>query len=167
MLVVYTGDGKGKTSACVGQAIRALGQDMQVAFGQFIKRAEQGGEQKMLASLLKDRYLALGPGFFLKEEQREQQRTVALALLDWAKAQMPEVDMLILDEAVYALGYHFITEEELCALIEAAAASKVHLILSGRNAPEWLIQKADIVSEIHPVKHVYQKGGGATKGIEY
>ena len=108
MVIIYTGNGKGKTSACVGQAIRALGQDMQVAFVQFMKRDEKAGEQIMLRKLLGERYLVGGLGFFRKQEEKPAHREAALRALNWAKQQLPQTNMLIMDESIYALqaGLH-------------------------------------------------------------
>ena len=106
MILVYTGDGKGKTSACVGQTVRALGQNMVVAFGQFMKRDGQAGEQAMLARLL----------------------------------------------------------GELMAL---ARARDCHLVLSGRSAPEWLIDAADLVTSMTEIKHPWRTGVKAAPGIEF
>ena len=81
VILVYTGNGKGKTSACVGQAVRALGQNMTVAFGQFMKRDGQAGEQRMLAQWLGPRFLAGGEGFLRREEDRPAHRAAALRVL--------------------------------------------------------------------------------------
>ena len=88
MSLVYTGDGKGKTSACVGQTVRALGQNMTVAFGQFMKRDGQAGEQAMLAKLLDEHFLAGGLGFLRNDADRPAHRQAALRVLEWARAQL-------------------------------------------------------------------------------
>ncbi|MDL2207129.1 cob(I)yrinic acid a,c-diamide adenosyltransferase [Desulfovibrio sp. OttesenSCG-928-M14] len=167
MIVIYTGEGKGKTSACVGQAVRAHGQGLRVFFAQFMKRPGQAGEQAVLAALLGDNYLAGGPGFFRHEAQRPAQREAALAVLASANKALECADMLVLDEALYALGSKLLQEDELKALITAARAANVHLVLSGRGLPGWLEEKADIVTEMQPVRHAYQNGQSAVKGIEY
>jgi cob(I)alamin adenosyltransferase len=168
MLLIYCGDGKGKTSASVGQSIRALGQGFRVAFGQFMKSREQAGEQKVLRELLgQDKFFAGGCGFFRQEEEKEKHRAAALKLLDWAFAQVPEVDMLVLDEALYALGYGLINEEELRRLLEDCKSQGKHLVLSGRGLPIWLEQEADLVTEMTLVKHPYDQGVQARKGIEF
>ncbi|MFR8277376.1 MAG: cob(I)yrinic acid a,c-diamide adenosyltransferase, partial [Desulfovibrio fairfieldensis] len=117
MILVYTGNGKGKTSACVGQAVRALGQNMTVAFGQFMKRDGQAGEQRMLAQWLGPRFLAGGEGFLRREEDRPAHRAAALRVLAWARARVPEADMLILDECLYALDAGILTRQEVEALM--------------------------------------------------
>jgi cob(I)alamin adenosyltransferase len=167
MILVYTGNGKGKTSACVGQALRALGQGMAVAFGQFMKRPDQAGEQRMLKQLLGGRFLAGGKGFFRHEHEREEHRQAALALLAWAESLLPGIDMLVLDESLYALGAGLLREEELRGVINRCREGGVHLVLSGRGLPDWLLEAADIVSELREVKHAFASGQPAQKGIEF
>lgn len=167
MLLVYTGNGKGKTSACVGQAVRAMGQEMRVAFAQFMKRDGQAGEQRMLAELLGDRFFAGGEGFFRREEDRPAHVRAAAQVLAWAEGMIPEVDMLVLDEALYALGAGLLSQEQVQGIIEKCAEAGCHLVLSGRGAPEWLTSEADIVSEIVERRHVHARGGRARRGIEF
>ena len=168
MLVVYTGDGKGKTSACVGQAVRALGQDMEVAFAQFMKRDGQAGEQRMLAGMLGNRFYAGGEGFFRKEEDRPVHAQAAENVLTWAQVQLEQgVDLLVLDEALYALRADLISREQILGVIRKAASAGCHLVLSGRGVPDWLVEEADIVSEITARKHIFEAGGRARKGIEF
>ncbi len=166
MILVYTGNGKGKTSASVGQGIRALGQGLSVGFAQFIKRPEQAGEQHILSSLLGAKFRAGGLGFLRKAEDFPPQRKAALELLDWATRL--DVQMLILDEAIYALGLKLLQRDELEGLLRARAADPaLHLVLSGRDAPPWLVEAADLVTEMRECKHPWQKGISAIKGIEF
>ena len=103
MIIVYTGNGKGKTSACIGQAMRALGRDFAVGFGQFMKQPGCAGEQTVLARLLGDDFLAGGKGFLRREEDRPAHREAALVTLDWARQRLERLDLLVLDETLYAL----------------------------------------------------------------
>ena len=167
MIVVYTGKGKGKTSASVGQALRAHGQGLKVAFAQFMKRPEQAGEQAMLCALLGESFFVGGRGFFKNEAQRDEHRRAALAVLDWAQRALPQADLLVLDECLYALGAGLLTDDEVKELVAAARAKSTHLVLSGRGLPEWLVAEADIITEMQPVKHVFETGQGAVKGIEF
>lgn len=167
MILVYTGDGKGKSSACVGQTIRALGQNMRVAFGQFMKKDKQAGEQTMLARLLGENFYAGGRGFFRKEEERPEHRQAAQETLAWALQRLPAVDMLVLDETLYALSAQILTREEVEDLLHKAGEAGVHVVLSGRNMPDWLGEAADLVTEMVEVKHPWQKGIAATAGIEF
>lgn len=167
MILVYTGAGKGKTSACAGQAVRAHGQGLRVAFGQFMKRPGQAGEQAVLRDLLGDDFMAGGLGFFRKEEDRPEHRDAALALVRWAAERMPVSGMLILDEALYALGSGLVTRRELELLMVQARQQDTHLVLSGRGLPEWLLEEADLVTEMGEVKHPHQHGVKAGRGIEF
>ncbi len=167
LILIYTGNGKGKTSACVGQAIRAIGQDFKLAFVQFMKRDEQAGEQKMLKTLLGDNFFVGGLGFFRKEEERPKHREAALNTLEWLTNRVASMDMLILDESLYALHADLLKQEEIESLIALAAEHKTHLVFSGRNAPEWLILIAHLVTEMGEIKHPWQQGIKASKGIEY
>ncbi|WP_165175005.1 cob(I)yrinic acid a,c-diamide adenosyltransferase [Desulfovibrio sp. ZJ369] len=167
MLLIYTGHGKGKTSACVGQAVRAMGQGLTVAFGQFMKRDGQAGEQRMLAQWLGERFLAGGQGFLRREEERPAHRAAALRVLAWAREQLEAADMLILDEAIYALGAGILERKEVEGLLAEARAQNRHLVLSGRNAPDWLIRAADLVTEMGEIKHPWRAGVKAVRGIEF
>ncbi len=168
MILIYTGNGKGKTSACVGQAIRAHGQGLRVAFGQFMKEPGQAGEQKVLGELLGDRFfVAGGKGFFRREETRDEHRAAAEAVLAWVKTVIDSVDMLVLDESIYALGSKLLLEDELRAILAAAREKNFHLVLAGRNVPEWLVGEVDLVTSMTEVKHPYASGHTATKGIEF
>lgn len=167
MLLIYTGNGKGKTSACVGQAIRALGQGLSVAFGQFMKRGDQAGEQKMLAKLLGENFLASGAGFY-RDTDYDTHREKALQLLHWAGERLDRgVDMLILDETLYALNHGLLLEDEVRELIRRCKDQDRHLVLSGRGVPAWMVELADIVSDITEVRHIYTEGGKARRGIEF
>ncbi|MDO5483699.1 MAG: cob(I)yrinic acid a,c-diamide adenosyltransferase [Desulfovibrionaceae bacterium] len=167
MILVYTGSGKGKTCACVGQTVRALGQGFDVAFAQFMKRDGQAGEQRMLSRWLGSRFLAGGAGFLRPGADRTPHREAALRVLAWAEEQLPDVQMLILDESLYALHGGILTREELEAIICQARRLGRHLVLSGRNAPEWLVETADLVTEMGEIKHHWQAGVSAMPGIEY
>jgi len=165
MIIIYTGNGKGKTSASVGQAIRAHGQNMDVCFAQFMKSDQKTGEQNFLKSLLKDNFYIGGIGFFTKEEQRKNHRTAAEKVLTWIDEHIKDADMLILDESLYALEAKLITQKELEHIM--GLCKDKHLVLSGRGLTPWLIEKADIVSEINEIKHACHKGTPAAKGIEF
>ncbi|MDR2820882.1 MAG: cob(I)yrinic acid a,c-diamide adenosyltransferase [Desulfovibrio sp.] len=167
MVIIYTGDGKGKTSACVGQTARALGNGMNVAFAQFMKRDGQAGEQRMLAQWLGSYFLAAGQGFLRKEEERPKHRNAALHTLTWAREHLPPVDMLVLDEALYALKSDLLTRDEMESLLVTARTSDKHVVLSGRNAPDWIIELADIVTEMNEIKHAWSLGVKASPGIEF
>lgn len=176
MIIIYTGNGKGKTSASVGQAIRAHGQGLRVAFCQFMKSDVHAGEQKVLAELLGTRFFIGGCGFFRKEEDRPKHRAKALETLAWVQNELPHCDMIVLDEALYALRSGLLLRKEIEVLIESATAIEQarqnnnagpHIVLSGRDAPGWLIERAHTVSVIQEEKHAWKSGIKATKGIEF
>ncbi|MDR0827301.1 MAG: cob(I)yrinic acid a,c-diamide adenosyltransferase [Desulfovibrio sp.] len=167
MILLYTGDGKGKTSACVGQAVRAHGRGLRVVFAQFMKRAGCAGEQKLLAALDGIRFFAGGAGFFRNEVEREEHRRAALTVFSWARENLPEADVLILDESIYALGSGLLLESELRELMDMARAKNIHLVLSGRGAPDWIVRDADLVTEMRMIKHPMEQGEDAVKGIEF
>lgn len=166
MLIVYTGDGKGKTSASVGQAVRAAGQGLRVAFAQFMKKDVQAGEQQLLAAMPGVRLYIGGSGFFREEHERPAHRAAAQETLAWALDALPTSDMLVLDEALYALKKDLLTREELENLFEAAGG-QTHVVLSGRGLPDWLKERADLITELLEIKHPIRKGAVAVKGIEF
>ena len=167
MIIVYTGNGKGKTSASLGQCIRAYGNNIPVCFIQFMKSDVNAGEQKFLKELLKEKYYIGGKGFFRKEEERAKHRQAVLDTLSYLNSIKEHCQMLVLDEILYAYKAELITKEEIENLLSYCNETKKHIVLSGRYAPDWLIEQADIVSEIQEIKHACQKGIAAQKGIEF
>lgn len=174
MIIVYTGNGKGKTSACVGQALRALGQNFTVFFAQFMKSGNVAGEQRLLTTLLGDNFYCNGKGFYRgREEEFAAHRAAVEEALAWAHGRlgMPPAQgvgrMLILDETLYALNAGLLLEDELRAIIQLCREQNIHLILSGRGLPSWLKDEADLISEIHEIKHPLRSGGKSMPGIEF
>lgn len=167
MILVYTGNGKGKTSATVGQAIRAYGNGMPLCFVQFMKSNVQAGEQIALQNLLQDNFYIGGIGFFRNETEREKHRQAVLDCLAWLEQKKEQAVMLCCDEILYAYHAKLISREEIENLVNYCNAHQKHLVLSGRYAPDWLITQADIVSEIQEIKHACTKGVKAQKGIEF
>lgn len=167
MIIIYTGNGKGKTSATVGQALRAYGNEISLCFVQFMKSDVQAGEQIALKKLLQDNFYIGGCGFFRNEAEREKHRQAVLHSLAWLETKKEQVTMLCCDEILYAYHAKLITRDEIEALISYCNTHGKHLVLSGRYAPDWLIEQADIVSEIQEIKHACTKGIKAQKGIEF
>lgn len=167
MIIVYTGEGKGKTCACVGQAVRALGNGMTVGFGQFIKKDDIAGEQRQLREWLGERFRAGGIGFCQQGEDKARHRASARALLDWARSLRP--DMLILDEALYALKYGLLSGDEILPLLVSANQARRHVVLSGRKSreAEAVLEMADIITEMRNIRHDAAKGAPARPGIEF
>ena len=167
MLIVYTGNGKGKTCACIGQAIRALGQGLRVYVAQFIKADAGTGEQRFLHQVLGERFLAGGLGFFSQPAHKADHRQKARETCLWCLAALPKSDMLVADEALYALDYGLLLQREIMELIRLARQLHVHLVLSGRGLPGWIADEADLITEMHPVKHPADRGFPARLGIEF
>lgn len=167
MIIVYTGNGKGKTSAAVGQAIRAYGNGIPLCFVQFMKSNVRAGEQIVLQKLLQDNFYIGGIGFFRNEADRAKHRQAVLASLAWLDTKKEQAVMLCCDEILYAYHAKLMTKEEIEELITYCNTHGKHLVLSGRYAPDWLIEQADIVSEIQEIKHACTKGVKAQRGIEF
>lgn len=167
MIYVYTGNGKGKTSACIGQVVRARGRGLRVAFVQFMKRDGEAGEQTLLKELLGDAFFAAGEGFFRQETDRPKHRDAARRGLAWAESRTGQADVLIADEILYALGKKLLLEEEVKALIRHARAKETHLVLSGRGLPESLTPEVDLITEMMEIKHPWRTGQSAVPGLDF
>jgi cob(I)alamin adenosyltransferase len=169
LLVVFTGHGKGKTTAALGSALRAAGHGMRVLILQFIKGAWKYGELSSLERIEQITIEQLGTGFTWRKESLEEDRE--LARLGWEKAKNEIVggwyDMIILDELNYVLSYGLLPLDSVLEVLRYKPEN-LHLIVTGRNAPEALIQQADLVTEMRSIKHPFHdQGVKAQKGIEY
>lgn len=168
MILIYTGEGKGKTSAALGQVLRAMGHGLRVVCAQFMKRDGVAGEQVILRRLLKDDFLAGGLGFLKNGKDVAKHRAVSLHALDWVRDKLKSgAQACILDESIAALNQGLILPEEMENLLGLAAGRDVHLVLTGRDAPAWLIERADVVTEMLCRKHHYAAGQNAIRGIEF
>ena len=167
MIYVYTGNGKGKTSACIGQVVRARGRGLRVAFVQFMKRNGEAGEQTFINELLGDDFFAAGEGFFRREEDRPKHRDAALRALAWAQNRAGQADVLIADEILYALGKKLLLEEDIKALIRHAKANETHLVLSGRGFPAALTPEVDLITEMMEIRHPWRAGHSAVPGLDF
>ena len=164
---VYTGDGKGKTTAALGLALRSAGAGLKVFIGQFIKSAPYS-EIKAL-----ERFSDLitikqfGRGCFIRGNPCQADIDMAHQALDAIRAALRsgDYDVVIADEANVAFGCKIISETDLVELIESRPPH-VELVLTGRNAPAAVIERADLVTEMKAVKHYYDKGILAREGIE-
>jgi cob(I)alamin adenosyltransferase len=164
---VYTGDGKGKTTAALGLALRAAGAGLKVFIGQFIKSMPYN-EIKALERFSDQITIAqFGRGCFIRGNPCQADIDMARqALADIGAALTSgQYDVVIADEANVAYGCKLILEADLVALIEKRPPH-VELVLTGRNAPPAVIQRADLVTEMKAVKHYYDKGILARDGIE-
>lgn len=166
---IYTGDGKGKTTAAIGQAIRAIGHNFKVIMLQFMKGKINYGELeacKHMSGFIIEQWGR--PDFVNKNNPAKEDIELAQRGLARAKEviQSGIYDMVILDEMNVALDFGLIPLDEIIELIRNKP-KQVELILTGRYAPKEIIKLADLVTEMHEIKHHYQKGIRAREGIEY
>lgn len=172
LTVVYTGDGKGKTTAALGTVIRAVGYGLRVFMLQFVKGSWHYGEldgAKLLAPYLTIE--PMGKGFYKilddklpEAEHREAARLAANRALTLLHSG--EYDLVILDEINVAVMTGLLPVQKVLEIIDAKPAN-VHLILTGRGAPPEVIDRADLVTEMKEIKHPFQKGKLAQKGIDF
>jgi cob(I)alamin adenosyltransferase len=167
MIQIYTGNGKGKTTAALGLAIRAAGAGKKVYICQFIK-GKPYSELLCLRAIKSIRVEQFGRGCFIKGEPSR----IDIELAQKGLKKIIEViknrehTVIILDEIICALDVKLIELDAVLQLIKSAPAN-VELVLTGRNAPKALIAAADLVSEVREIKHYYRKGIKGRKGIEY
>ncbi|MBQ6298551.1 MAG: cob(I)yrinic acid a,c-diamide adenosyltransferase [Selenomonadaceae bacterium] len=166
LIIVHTGDGKGKTTAALGLAMRAFGAGLKVLILQFIKGRKRSGELKAL-EILGVEVRQLGLGFITKENFDEQKKS-ARAALELAQKEILSGawDLIILDEINYAVKFGLLDAEEILELIKIRSP-QMHLVFTGRDALPELIDKADLVTEMKLIKHPFQKGIAAQAGIEF
>lgn len=163
---VYTGDGKGKTTAALGLAIRAAGQGMKVAFIQFIK-GEPCGEHIFVKQYHPFEIVQISSGdSFQKSKQQLSQE--AQQTLTYATEQIlsGNYDLVVLDEIFVAINQGLITTKQVLDLLDSKPAT-VELVLTGRNAAPEITQRADLVTEMLMIKHPFTGGTNARRGIEY
>jgi cob(I)alamin adenosyltransferase len=170
-IILLTGNGKGKTSSALGMVLRAVGHGMRVSVFQFIKKSSDTGEARALSTLPGVEHLICGKGFVMPQatsERREQHCRSAAEGLTRARRRMedPAVQMVVLDEICSALHLKLVPEKDVLDLLASATPGKI-IILTGRNAPQALIDLADTVSEIQEVKHGMKQGRSAQPGVEY
>lgn len=170
LVMVFTGNGKGKTTAALGMALRAWGQGMKVLIIQFIKGGRVYGELIAAGKLEGLEMRPMGEGFVrgAGEDEAAAHRAAAQKALQDAREEIVSGrwDMVILDEIIYAVGFKLLQVEDLLSLIEAKPPA-MHLVMTGRNAPEALVNRADLVTEMKEIKHPYSLGIKAQKGVEY
>jgi cob(I)alamin adenosyltransferase len=169
IIIVNTGNGKGKSSSGFGMAIRALGHGMKVGIVQFIKGAMATGEEQFLRRFPEEvSFHAMGEGYTWETQNRE--RDIAKALEAWEQAKRfladPAIGMVVLDELNIALKYRYLDVETVIAdLLERPAMQ--HVVITGRGAPPELVEIADTVTEMNVVKHAFKAGIAAQAGTEW
>jgi cob(I)alamin adenosyltransferase len=169
LLIVYTGTGKGKSTAAFGMGMRIIGHGMKLGVVQFIKGALHSAEREVLGGHANCDFHVVGEGYTWNTQDREAD--VRTAAKGWAEAMRmindPSYDMVILDELNIVLKYQYLDMAEVLDMF-AKRREMLHIVVTGRHAPEELIEAADLVSDIRPIKHPYKEQGiKAQKGVEF
>lgn len=168
LLLVYTGNGKGKTTAALGLVFRALGRGLRVAVVQFIKGKWKTGERVFAEKLPELTFLVMGEGFTWDSDDLSRDRRAAEHA--WAKAaeliSSGQYDVVVLDEITYAVNYGFIALVDVLDVLRARPPH-VNVVLTGRNAPAELCELADTVTEMKVIKHPFEQGHKARAGIDF
>ena len=169
LLIVYTGAGKGKTTAALGMAVRCIGHGMNVAVVQFIKGAIETAEERTLQSF-GDRvtFLRMGEGYTWDTQDRARDTQFAQRAWEQACAFLcdPSYAMVILDEFNIALHHEYVSLTDVPPVVHQRPAMQ-HVVMTGRGAPLELMDEADLVTEMKQVKHPFRKGITAQRGVEF
>ena len=171
LIIVHTGAGKGKSSSGFGMILRCIAHDMPCAVVQFIKGAWDTGERRMIEAHFSHlcEFHAMGEGFTWETQDRA--RDVAMAAKGWEKAKElirdPANRMVLLDEINIALRYDYLDIAEVVAFLSTEKPQMTHVVLTGRNAKDALIEVADLVTEMTLIKHPFRSGIKAQAGVEF
>lgn len=171
LIIVHTGAGKGKSSSGFGMILRCVAHGMPCAVVQFIKGAWDTGERRLITAHFADlcQFHAMGEGFTW--ETQDKTRDIAAAKAGWEKAKElirnPEVRLVLLDEINIALRYDYLDIGEVLEFLKSEKPPLTHVVLTGRNAKEELIEAADLVTEMTLVKHPFRAGIKAQPGVEF
>jgi len=170
LLIVHTGKGKGKSTAAFGMVFRALGHGLPVAIVQFVKGKWQTGERVALekfADLVSIN--TMGEGFTWETQDRQRDLAAARAAWERAKALIGagKHKLVLLDELNIVLRYGYLPTDEVVAFLAHEKPADVHVIVTGRNAPDALIEAADLVTSMEMVKHPFRSGVKAQAGVEF
>jgi len=171
LVIVHTGKGKGKSSAAFGMIFRCIAHQLPCAVVQFIKGGMDTGERNLVTAHFDDicQFHTMGEGFTWETQDRE--RDIAAATAAWEKAKELIRDeryhMVLLDEINIALRYGYIPLDEVTAFLETEKPEMTHVVLTGRNAADELIEIADLVTEMALVKHPFRSGIKAQIGVEF
>jgi cob(I)alamin adenosyltransferase len=168
LVIVHTGNGKGKTTAALGLVMRAWGRGMPVVVLQFIKHATGNWGEIRAAKKMGIEVVGLGAGFTWDSQNIAHDR--ALALRGWARCreliESSTYELVVLDEMTYCLNFGWLDLEEVLVVLRGRPAGQ-HVVITGRDAPAALLDFADLVTEMREVKHPYKAGIKAQKGIEF
>ena len=168
LVVVNTGNGKGKTTAALGVLFRAWGRGYNVCMLQFIKSTTSNYGENRAAKKIGMEMIALGGGFTWLSKDIEKDKALARELWEQCKTKIAsgDYDIVALDEFTYPLAYGWLPTDEVIAFLKTRPA-RTHVIITGRDAPQELIDYADLVTEMREVKHPFQQGLKAQPGIEF
>ncbi|KAB2686248.1 cob(I)yrinic acid a,c-diamide adenosyltransferase [Brucella tritici] len=169
LVIVHTGKGKGKSTAGFGMVFRALGHGMKIGVVQFVKGSWDTGERWVLEKFPEQVTIsALGEGFTWETQDRTRDIAMARGAWEQAKAMILDgsYDMVLCDELNIVLRYDYLPVEEVIEVLRAKPEMK-HVIITGRNAKDELIEAADLVTEMEMIKHPFRSGVKAQKGIEF
>lgn len=168
LVLLYTGDGKGKTSSALGVTMRAWGRGWSICWLQFIKSTTSHFGETRAAAAMGIEMIPLGDGFTWLSEDIEKDKALARECWELAREKIGSgrYDLVVLDEITYPISYGWLDADAVVSAL-AARPPDVHLILTGRAAPEQLVEFADLVTEMTEVKHPYQSGIKAQPGIDY
>lgn len=168
LLIVLTGNGKGKTTSAFGTAIRSLGYRKRVAIVQFIKGTGECGERNFLEANPLVSYACMATGFTWETQDRESDTKAAQAVWQQAEQFLKDegIHLVILDELTYMLKYGYLKEKQVFDCLNSRPQNQ-HLIITGRSASKALMDMADTVSEVKVIKHAFDQGIKAQKGIEW
>ena len=169
IVLVHTGEGKGKSSSALGMVFRAAGWGMKVCVIQFIKGKWQTGEQKAAERFDNIEWHALGDGFTWDTKNPEQDIKTSREIWEFSKQKIlsQAYDLVLLDEINYCCGYNWISGEEIASFIKDEKPPWMHLVLTGRNAAVEVIEVANTVTEMTVIKHAYAQGIKAEQGVEF
>ena len=171
LIIVHTGAGKGKSSSGFGMILRCIAHDMPCAVVQFIKGAWDTGERRLLTQNFGDlcQFHAMGEGFTW--ETQDRQRDIEAAQAGWEKAKElirdPSIRLVLLDEINIALRYDYLDVEEVLTFLREERPPLTHVVLTGRNAKDELIEAADLVTEMTLIKHPFRSGVRGQPGVEF
>lgn len=169
LVVIHTGKGKGKSTAAFGMIFRAIGNDMRVGVVQFVKGKWGTGERKVLEAFPDQVEMAtMGEGFTWETQDRQRDITAAKQAWEKAKAMIMDekLDMVLLDELNIVLRYDYLDVNDVIEFLKGKPEMK-HVIITGRNAKDELIEFADLVTEMEMIKHPFRSGVKAQVGVEF
>ncbi len=169
VVLVHTGDGKGKSSSAFGVVLRAVARDWRVGVVQFLKSGKwQVGEEKVAKEKLGVEWYAIGEGFTWESDDLTEDQAVAAEAWRHARSliEAGEHRLVVLDEITYPMNWGWISTDEVVQVLRDRP-EQVNVVLTGRDAPQELIDVADTVTEMRKVKHAYDAGINALRGIEY